>query len=704
MTTTHPIRWQAPQPLWARFGSAGASAAAAPEQAQPALLRFDNDDFMDQMLATLARDPAQIAALIARPETWRQPAGATLDLMERTPLPRLAKTALRQSAALQPKARVAPAVTTPEQPLKLYQAAHQRHYLVSASLVCAQHGLPERGVVPGGSEQVHAVLRRLLPDPGQPNDKTLHEWAYVQDADGPRWQRVAASADAGRPVADEERLPLFGLAFQDDLGHARRLWTGLVPVGRREDYMGTRLDRSAAAPFAQGQQGGLQARSAAAPATGKLARTTQFQLEVAEPWKTQIRSAFKLGDVLREPTDPPDSESPAKKFQRVFDFNMQQQNVSWLILLDLSDFLETHLPALWQAVTEVGGNGAALSGFARDVFDFLVAAKMGQGLIDGLKRPVSGSTVRPPANNLREALMAIRQPGVRQRLEATTLNYDASSTADPGWPGFHFVLAGLSATDQTARGPFEALNILAAADADSPVADPLAGPVIPVANRSDEEKRQEAARLAAAQVDQLTSRVVRALDSSGDAAAPPLPFALQLKNSLAGASNDPGWFLIRFVYARVDCGPLHPPLLSAPSAAFQLANFFDSDAPARPIRITLPVDTSPAGLRKFNKSTAFVVSDMLCGQIQRAKGLGLVDLVRSVLPWPLHKDLDVPSGSCQTDQGLNLGMICSLSIPIITICALLLLIIIVTLLDFIFRWLPYFAICFPVPGLKGKKP
>ena len=33
-------------------------------------------------------------------------------------------------------------------------------------------------------------------------------------------------------------------------------------------------------------------------------------------------------------------------------------------------------------------------------------------------------------------------------------------------------------------------------------------------------------------------------------------------------------------------------------------------------------------------------------------------------------------------------MICSLSIPIITLCALILLIIIVTLLDFIFRWLP----------------
>jgi len=48
-------------------------------------------------------------------------------------------------------------------------------------------------------------------------------------------------------------------------------------------------------------------------------------------------------------------------------------------------------------------------------------------------------------------------------------------------------------------------------------------------------------------------------------------------------------------------------------------------------------------------------------------------------------------------------MICSISIPIITLCALILLMIIISLLDFIFRWIPWFITCFPVPGLKGKK-
>jgi hypothetical protein len=136
-----------------------------------------------------------------------------------------------------------------------------------------------------------------------------------------------------------------------------------------------------------------------------------------------------------------------------------------------------------------------------------------------------------------------------------------------------------------------------------------------------------------------------------------------------------------------------------------LAGFFDPEAPARPIRIALPIDTSPAGLRKFDKNTAFMISDQLCGQMQRLKGITFGDLVLSVLPWPFHKDLSVGApeiGPCK-DRGLELGMICTLSIPIITICALVLLFVIVLLLDLIFHWIPFFIMCFPLPGFKGKK-
>ncbi|MBC8076367.1 MAG: hypothetical protein H7Y32_09865, partial [Chloroflexales bacterium] len=168
--------------------------------------------------------------------------------------------------------------------------------------------------------------------------------------------------------------------------------------------------------------------------------------------------------------------------------------------------------------------------------------------------------------------------------------------------------------------------------------------------------------------------------------------------------SGPEWFVIRCVFERPDCGPLVLPSVSAPTLPFQLAGFFDPDAPARPLRIALPIDTSPAGLRKFDKNTAFMISDMLCGQMDRMGKLTLGDLVLSVLPWPFHKDLPGGEGApCQDGAGGSLGMICSLSLPIITICALILLMIIVSLFDIVFRWLPYFLLCFPLPGRAAKE-
>ena len=117
------------------------------------------------------------------------------------------------------------------------------------------------------------------------------------------------------------------------------------------------------------------------------------------------------------------------------------------------------------------------------------------------------------------------------------------------------------------------------------------------------------------------------------------------------------------------------------------------------------MDISPAGLRKFKKNTGFILSDMLCGQIKRIKKLTLGDLVLSILPWPFHKDLPSPAGggSCKEDAGPNFGMLCSLSIPIVTLCALILLIIIVNLFDIFFRWVPYLFTCFKLPGFEAKK-
>jgi len=706
----HPIQWQSPQPLWARFGATGAQAASADDQARPAILRFASDDFMEQILGMLARDPAQLDRLLARPETWRKPIQDAPDLIERVPVPRLAQGALRLKAAKSPKTDVA-AVASKERvfetrlaerelPLKLYQPAHQRYYLVGASLVCALPGLPERAVEPGGGHQLNFALRRLLPRTrGSTNPADEREWAYIKDAGGARWQLL----DDGRTelAPGEELLPVFPLGFSDDAQRPRTLWAGMLPVGRREEYLSGNIDYTPAATFAAGQRQSVLSAAAPTPTPGKEARLMQFKLDVAEPWKNLVRSSWKTTASVDQ--DKPggldgDGESAAQKRDRAFNFNLQLQMASWLILLDFADYLATYLPDVWAVIDSSGVGELDLLEPKRALYTWLRDATMSTGLENGLRRPLANTLLKNPAASLAEALRRIVDG--RAGLERAENLYDDENRNSTDWPGFHYLLGGIER-----NGTFIAPTF---APFDPFASSPASEQPLPEDVESDEgpalDQTLRDIEAAATKVDILTAKVFRALEERVESDAPPPPFARQVAKALRETAEDAGWFVVRFVYTRRDCGPLHPPTLSAPTQRFQLANFFDPDAPARPIRISLPLDTTPAGLRKFNKNTAFVISDILCGQIQRAKGLGFIDLVLAVLPWPFHKDLPTGStGPCKSNE-VNIGMICSLSIPIITICALILLTIIVMLLELIFHWLPWFIVCFPVLKLRGKKP
>jgi hypothetical protein len=140
-------------------------------------------------------------------------------------------------------------------------------------------------------------------------------------------------------------------------------------------------------------------------------------------------------------------------------------------------------------------------------------------------------------------------------------------------------------------------------------------------------------------------------------------------------------YAVRCIYERPQCE--HPVYASQPSAPFQLAPYFDSSAPARPVRIPLPTDVSIAGLRKFNKSVTFLISNSLQRKISRLTGK--------------EKDLlkDNPSLNAEQDDGL--AFICSFSIQIIFIVAFMLLIIFVIIFNLVFWWIAFFRICLPVP-------
>jgi len=699
----HSALWTTPAPLWGRFATEPDSAAAflADDQSAPAILRFANDEFMDQLYATLEADPKQLGELIARPETWRGPTVDAPDLIEREPLPSLARSFARLRKSKEIPTTLDPTVDKTDievngvkrtLPLKLYHPAHQRHYLVAANLVCGVAGFPDRGVESGGCEQVKFVLRRWLPIDDTANS-LKEEYAFVKDASGACWQRIAPVSGATDPTATlvpgEEMLPLFPLNFRDDSGHPRRLLSGNIPVGRREEYMSTRAQKQTAAIAVSGGGGGV-----AASPSAMAERKEQLKMEVVEPWKNLIRTSVYASNRITDETAG--TAKAGKQDDAAISANNQAQGVSWLILLDFSDYLVLHLKPVWDCVEDPTKSTTLLTTPAQiKLFNWLNGANTAPANDLHLEAGAA-----PFALTLREALKKIRATeNVRTSLEkATQLFPDVPDTNDSSltWPNFSYLLAGVrgSGNSYAAWGIHDSLDPGIVANVDDIDAVTPATPVV-----------MQMAEAQAAILDKLVQLVILAIDITKPAQpAPPLPYAVRLRDALATTQGDEGWFSMRCVYVRCDCSSQNIAVFSKSSQRFQLANFFDPDAPARPIRITLPLDTTPAGMRKHSKNTAFMISDVLCGQIQRAKGLGLVDLVLSVLPWPFHKDLDVGGmGPCKNSKEANIGMICSLSIPIITICALILLMIIVSLLDFIFKWMPWFVMCFPIPGFKAKK-
>ena len=533
-------------------------------------------------------------------------------------------------------------------PLKLYQPAHQRHYLVTACLVCRIPGLPDRVLDMPNEERASFVIRRLFAAQDQDGKAVLKdgkpvdvEYAMVSTPRGSYWE---PALDPLALTENEERMPLFGVNYVEDDGRRRRLLAGTVPVGRREHYVGA--PPRDVPPATVGAELPSDSRHAM--------RSTQ----ILDPWRTLIDTAARaVGSVLFGDKQPEDPDRVAL----IKDSRAQIQTLSWYILLDFANYLIAYVPEVGK---EIVGQPASPGDKDSQLIKVLKDYTLSQTVIDDM-----GTTSTPRAASLYDALKRIADPtrDWEVKLDTATAAYvwDSSGTI---WPDFLFPLADYA---DLAR--------------------------LPSPNRVTLTARATALKDLLGNLD---TKLKDALPKTPSRPIPPLPLAARPILDAGGT----GRFVIRCVFERPHCGPLLPPVVSEQSAEFQLAGFFDTDAPARPIRIALPIDTTTGGLRKFDKNTAFMISDVLACQIERARGITFGDLVLSVLPWPFHKDLpNVGGGACQSTGAASMGMICTLSIPIITICALILLIIIVTLLDIIFKWIPFFIACFPLPGFKAKK-
>ncbi len=702
--TGHDLAWAAPQPFWTDD-----SGAIQPGNAlrRPQILRFTHDEFIPELLSTLAQSPASLPGFAAMAETWRGPGAApakdpqkwlqgkpvSILGVQRKVLVRKQQQA-RQAAVASPVPAPAAAAL-----LKLYQPAHLRHYLVGGSLVCRMPGLPDRQVDPA-RQKVSFVVRRLMPRTPLPKDQPLpdptqaalwDEYAFVPNGKAGIWQYIGG-ADSEPEAAvlspSEERLSLFPANFAQDDGHARRLYIGNVPVARRETYQG-----AAATPA------GGDIRQSTNPAADP--RLVLFYTQVLGPWKALVNrvmtnglpggdpdsnaalQAARLSAVFKAksdgttyyPGDPNPGPAPDPDPDTLRAMRASLQTSSWYLLLDLCKFLGEQVGIDVKAAAP--SDAAALALYkALDAAAMPALPDKGKGQAANAYGTFDSAHIE---TNLISAMQRILpfSDALESAAHAFTIPSTSTSAADAaamlaGWPDFLFFFAD----------PW--LGVL-----QPPTPDPFVTPA----------------------ADYLVEKVQARIDSLADlvlAALPPVNPDKRLPEptlaSMQPADMREAWYVMRLVYERPGCTPFHGTVVSAATQPFNMAGFFDPDAPARPVRIGLPLDISPAGLRKFDKNAVFMMSDMLCGQVDRMKGIGFIDLVLSVLPWPFHKDLNVPEkGDCKTGDGVSLGVMCSLSIPIITICALLLLMIIVSLLDFIFRWLPYFIVCFPIPGFKGRK-
>lgn len=153
----------------------------------------------------------------------------------------------------------------------------------------------------------------------------------------------------------------------------------------------------------------------------------------------------------------------------------------------------------------------------------------------------------------------------------------------------------------------------------------------------------------------------------------------------AGRFDDPDarYVLRGFVRLKPEGGCPERIVWSGESAPFVIAPWYDS-AGAPPVQISMPDPTDRDALRALKPNVAFVVPPAMQNLLNGSA-----------------KDLLEGKGSTGT---LGITWICSFSIPIITICAFLVLNIFLTLFNIVFGWLFFLKICLPLPKFGNKPP
>lgn len=153
----------------------------------------------------------------------------------------------------------------------------------------------------------------------------------------------------------------------------------------------------------------------------------------------------------------------------------------------------------------------------------------------------------------------------------------------------------------------------------------------------------------------------------------------------AGRFDEPAarYLLRAFVRINSDCGMAPRTVWSEDSEPFTIAAWYEG-AGAPPVQIALPDASDRKLLKQLKPNVAFIVppsmQNLLSGKT---------------------KDLMEGKGRVGID---GLTWICGFNIPVITICAFIVLNIFLTLLNLVFGWLFFIKVCVPFPKIGNKPP
>lgn len=538
----------------------------------------------------------------------------------------------------------------------LYQPMHGRYYTVSASLVCRRRGLPDRSVRAVDDERVSVVVRRLRPavaggtiDVDDP--VSYREYGWI----GGRWVRLedqtkvddpARSAAAELEGGDgetlrEKRYPMFPKPYDSNLALARssgerRVWSALVPATEREKFLRAPIHAGEVSSGSSSDRGSDGIGSGGRTGSGGGPGSSGSSGEGEPFWEENVdpRRNILQAEVLQPLADLHEFADRHHGDPDEVEAKAVAAPLAFAIY-DLWTFLDRYVTGVraWFDRTPAGTDPTGSGA------DFEGARRE---LLDHLYRAdlsvgSLGDNWLDAARAAREETEAIREGDWSALLEAGDVKVGGEPALGGIQTSIEELITGSRVAEEDEPGLWE----------------------------------MDLTRTS------LYEKVARALREEQKG---PEDVTRELAPEITPREED-AVFVARCVYERPRCTPYFEPVVSRPTAPFRLASVMDVRAPARDHSFAMPDVGGPGDLRDSEKGVSVMLGEKLNQQIQRVKGVTMSEL----------EDGEIGG------EGPGVALVCRLSIPIISICALILLIIMVNVLNFIFWWLPYFMICFPVP-------